>query len=280
MDNEVTDMIKCGNWPVGVCSWSLQTDIAGVADAMKTIGLSHVHLAIADAAGPNGAEYMAAIKAQDWTISSTMVAFPSEDYSTLDSIKVTGGVAPDDCWETNRDIFFGSVDATAELGVKLISLHLGFIDHHQPEYAEKFFTRTKILADKAAEKGLTVLLETGQESAADLQQFLKEIDHPALAVNFDPANMILYDKGEPIEALRVLAPWIKHIHIKDAIRTEVIGTWGAEVPWGTGQVGEKAFLETLKEIEYEGTLAIEREAGDDRFGDIKMAAESLAGYSG
>ena len=92
--------------------------------------------------------------------------------------------------------------------------------------------------------------------------------------------MILYDKGDPIEAVRVLAPWIKHIHIKDAIRTTQPGTWGAEVPWGDGQVGTEAFLDVLEEIGFEGALAIEREAGDDRFGDIKLAAERLLNSNG
>jgi L-ribulose-5-phosphate 3-epimerase len=109
----------------------------------------------------------------------------------------------------------------------------------------------------------------------ELKHFLEKLDHPATAVNFDPANMILYDKGDPIEAVRVLAPWVKHIHIKDAIRTKQPGTWGAEVPWGDGEVGPDAFLDVLKEVGFAGVLAIEREAGDDRFGDIKLAAERL-----
>jgi len=80
--------------------------------------------------------------------------------------------------------------------------------------------------------------------------------------------------------VRTLAPWIKHIHIKDAIRTKEPGTWGEEVPWGDGQVGPETFLNTLKEIGYEGALAIEREAGDNRFGDIKLAVERLSGFKG
>ncbi|MBN1126539.1 MAG: sugar phosphate isomerase/epimerase [Sedimentisphaerales bacterium] len=272
-------MIQCGKWPVGVCSWSLQTDVKGVADAMKQIGLSHVHLAVTPAVGEQGKEYLAAVKQQDWTISATMVNFPQEDYSTLDSIRVTGGIAPDDCWPQNRDLFFAAADITAELGVKYLSMHLGFLDHHDLAYARKFFERTKELADKAGQNDLILLLETGQESAADLQHFLKEFNHPSVGVNFDPANMILYDKGDPIEAVRVLAPWIKHIHIKDANRTQQIGTWGAEVPWGDGQVGMRAFLEALKEVGFEGVLAIEREAGDDRIGDIKLAAERLSQFT-
>jgi sugar phosphate isomerase/epimerase len=91
--------------------------------------------------------------------------------------------------------------------------------------------------------------------------------------------MILYDKGNPIEAVRTLSPWVKHIHVKDAIRTKKPGTWGSEVPWGDGQVGIKAFLKMLEEIGFEGTLAVEREAGDDRFGDIKLAVERLTAVS-
>ncbi len=90
--------------------------------------------------------------------------------------------------------------------------------------------------------------------------------------------MILYDKGNPLEAVKVLAPWVRHIHIKDALRTKTPGTWGAEVPWGEGEVDSDAFLRTLHEIGFNGALAIEREAGDDRFGDIKKAAEKLSAF--
>jgi sugar phosphate isomerase/epimerase len=271
-------MIKCGNWPVGVCSWSLQTDVAGVAEAMEKIGLSHVHLGVRAAVEEDGDECLKSMKEKDWTISSTMIDFPQEDYSTLEAIKVTGGVAPDECWEKNKELFIGAVDVTKELGVKYLSMHAGFIDESQPEYAKKFFDRMKLLADAAAAKDVELLLETGQETAEDLKKFLEELNHPAVGVNFDPANMILYDKGEPIEALKVLSPWIKHIHIKDATRTKEPGTWGAEVPWGEGEVGAQNFLTALDEIGFEGVIAIEREAGDDRFGDIKAAAEKLASF--
>ena len=273
-------MIKCGNWPVGVCSWSLQTGVAGVTEAMEKIGLSHVHLGVRAAVEEGGEKVRESISKQDWTVSSTMIDFPQEDYSSLEAIKVTGGVVPDEHWNLNRALFMGAVDVTTELGVKYLSMHAGFIDESQPEYAKKFFERMKILADAAGENGIELLLETGQETAVELKKFLEELNHPAVGVNFDPANMILYDKGEPIEALKILSPWIKHIHIKDGIRTKEPGTWGAEVPWGEGEVGEEQFLKTLGEIGFEGTIAIEREAGDDRFGDIKAAAEKLATFGG
>ncbi len=266
--------MKCRNWPIGVCSWSLQKDITGVADAMDKIGIDHVHLAIRPALEENAEDYLAALQKQNWTISAAMIDFPQEDYSTLESIKVTGGIMPDNFWEKNRQLFIDAVNVTAKLGIKYLSMHAGFIDETDMAYAKKFHNRIKSLADAAAEKGVVLLLETGQETAEQLRQFLKELNHPAVGVNFDPANMILYDKGEPVKAVRILAPWIRHIHIKDAIRTSRPGTWGQEVLWGEGEVGPEVFLNVL-EIGYDGVLAIEREAGNDRFADIKMTAERL-----
>ena len=271
--------MKCKDWPVGICDWSLRTDIAGVAEAMSKLGIEHVHLAVRPAVEEKGNDYLVAVRKQGWTISSAMIDFPQEDYTTLDSIKVTGGVGPDEYWQQNRELFVGAVDVTVKLGVKYLSMHAGFIDESDPAYTKKFYDRIRCLADAASEKDIMLLLETGQETAGELKHFLEELNHPAIGVNFDPANMILYDKGDPIEAVRVLASWIKHIHIKDAIRTKQPGTWGAEVPWGDGQVGLEAFLNVLEEIGYKGALAIEREAGDDRFGDIKLAAGRLQSYS-
>ncbi len=272
-------MRKCAEWPVSVCSWSFQKSIQEVADAMKAMDIGYVNLALLPALQADGEEYRKFIKKNDWTISATMINFPSEDYSTLDVIKATGGLAPDHAWEENKKLALGAIELTAELNVEYLCMHFGFIDHSDPAYVKKFYDRTKVLADAAAAKGIKFLMETGQESAEELKHFLEEINHPALRVNFDPANMILYNKGVPVDAIQVLAPWIRHIHIKDATRTKVEGEWGAEVPWGTGEVGADSFLNALKGIGYKGALAIEREAGNDRFGDIKMAAEKLSRFA-
>lgn len=271
--------MKCKNWPIGVCNWSLRTNVDGVADAMRQIGIDHVHLGVRPALEVKGKEFLAAVQRQKWTISATMIDFPQEDYSTLDSIKVTGGVGPDEYWERNQELFLGAVDVTVSLGVKYLSMHAGFIDESDVAYAEKFYERIRCLADAAGENKIMLLLETGQETAEELRRFLEELDHPAVGVNFDPANMILYDKGNPIEAVKVLAPWVKHLHVKDATRTKKPGTWGAEVPWGDGEVQTAAFLDTLAQVGFEGTLAIEREAGDNRFGDVRLAAERLSRVS-
>jgi len=267
-------------WNIGVCSWSLQAGIDDIAAVMDKIGVNHVHLAVGPALTDDGKEYIAAIRQQDWVISSTMISFEEEDYSSPETIKVTGGVVPDDSWEKNKKIFTDAVRITCQLKVQYLSLHAGFIDHTDSEKYQVMCDRIKYMADIAAGSGIILLLETGQESANDLAGFIKDVNHPAVGINFDPANMLLYDKGNPIEAIKVLSPWIKHVHIKDAIKTEIPGQWGAEVPWGDGQVPGDKFLATLKEVGYEGALAVEREAGDSRIDDIALAVERLKQYIG
>lgn len=268
--------MKCKNWPVAICSWSLQTDVAGVAAAMKDLGVEHVHLDVGAAIGEKGRKCLEEIKSQDWTVTCTMVVLPQEDYSTLERIKITGGIVPDEMWDTNRRMIIDALGITADLGVRYLSIHAGFIDENNKAGVEKITGRIRLLADAAADKGVMLLLETGQENASELAHFLEKMDHGHVGVNFDPANMILYDKGDPIQAVRTLAPWIHHIHLKDALRTSEPGTWGTEVPWGDGEVGTAEFLNVVSEIGFEGAMAIEREAGENRFKDIKLAIERLS----
>jgi len=96
-----------------------------------------------------------------------------------------------------------------------------------------------------------------------------------VTVNFDPANLILYDMDEPIEALRKLVSHVRQVHVKDAQRTTVKGQWGEEVVVGTGQVDWVAFVRILAEADYEGDYIFEREAGCDRVGDIAKGIATL-----
>src|SRR5262249_11358436 len=114
----------------------------------------------------------------------------------------------------------------------------------------------------AAEKGVTLAFETGQETADLLRRTLDDLKAPNIKVNFDPANMLLYDMGDPIRAVEVLGPDIRSVHVKDAIRPRTPGQWGHEVPLGQGEVGIPAFLRALKKVGYSGPLIIEREVGD------------------
>ena len=166
------------------------------------------------------------------------------------------------------------------MGLKLVSTHAGFLPHEpsDPDF-DKLSGRVATLAQMYSEIGGSLLLESGQESADTLLVFLDEMARRGasnVTVNFDPANMILYDMDEPIESLRKLVSHVQQVHVKDAERTTpALGQWGEEVVVGTGQVDWLAFVRILAEADYQGDYVFEREAGDDRVGDIWKGIAAL-----
>lgn len=262
---------------LAVCSWSLQpSDPQDLIAKLHAVGIRRVQLALdplreQPAVWGRAAEQL---RAAGIIVVSGMFGCVGEDYSTLETIRRTGGLVPDETWAQNWKNVQTTAPLAQSLGLKLVTFHAGFLPHDSgdPGFA-KLKARLEQVAEVFAARGVAVGLETGQETAAALRRFLETLARPNVGVNFDPANMILYDKGDPIEALRVLAPWIRQVHLKDARRTRVPGTWGEEVVLGTGEVDWPAFFRTLGEIGFNGDLCIEREAGGQRVADIRAARE-------
>ena len=269
---------------VGVCSWSWRLPMRDVAARMDDAGVKGVHLALGPFIAPDGrhgaaegAEAWAFVKEKvakgEWNVMSTMIAAVDEDYTTLQTIKETGGIVPDKNWAANQRIVTRGAQLTQELGCTYMSTHAGFLDEGNPAAYRKYLSRVRWMRDECRKYGVTLILESGQETAEDLAAFMSKV--PDVGINFDPANMILYAKGNPMQALKILYPWIRQVHVKDACETKVPGTWGTEVAWGEGEVGGKAFLAELEGLGYTGNYVVEREAGDDRPGDISRAVERL-----
>jgi sugar phosphate isomerase/epimerase len=146
-----------------------------------------------------------------------------------------------------------------------VGLHLGFVPHDRShELYAGILDLTRDLCDHCRRSGQGVHLETGQESADALLQFIGDVQRDNLFINFDPANMILYGAGEPIEALKKVGRYVRSIHCKDGKWAARPGEeWGQEVPLGEGDVGMETYLRTLAEIGYFGPLTIEREIPQD-----------------
>lgn len=263
---------------LAVCSWSLQADdTPDLISKVKSLGLSRVQLALNDHRGSAGGAAIGTVLADAGIeIVSGMFGTVGEDYTSLETIQKTGGVVPDEHWEANQNIAREVVEACGVLGLDLVSFHAGFLpeDSGDADYA-KLIGRLRTLATMFADAGIELAFETGQEEAGILAGFLDDLAAPNVGVNFDPANMILYAKGDPVSGLKVLLPYLKQIHIKDANFTGEPGTWGSEVVVGTGQVDWPAFLSVLVEAEYKNALVIEREAGDTRLADIRAAKNHL-----
>src|ERR1035437_8667635 len=265
---------------LAVCSWSLQpASPADLAAKLESTGIRRVQLALDPLRDSPGewAETSALFRQKGITLVSGMFGCVGEDYSTLQTIRVTGGIAPDATWEQNWSNIRATAVLAQQLGLKLVTFHAGFLPHDEKDSSfAKMLRRLAETADVFPAANITLGLETGQETAPVLVQLLQKLKRPNVGVNFDPANMILYDKGNPIAALRVLGLWIRQVHIKDARRTKVPGTWGEEVAVGTGEVDWPAFFATLRKLSYTGDFVIEREAGSQRVADIRTAKEIVA----
>jgi len=269
---------------VGVCSWSWRLPMKDVAVEMAKSDVKGIHLALGPFIAPDerhgaaeGFEALQLVKAKiasgEWKLMCTMIDFVDQDYTTLESIRRTGGIVPDGNWAKNRALVTAGARLTQELGCAYMSGHAGFLDESDPKAFKTYVERVKWMRDECRKYGVTLILESGQETAEDLAAFLPKV--PGVGINFDPANMILYAKGDPRTAVKVLLPWIRQVHIKDANVTKVPGTWGTEVVWGSGEVGGEDFIAELESLGYKGNYVVEREAGDDRVGDIRTAVGAL-----
>jgi sugar phosphate isomerase/epimerase len=210
------------------------------------------------------------------SLASGMFGTVGEDYSTPETIRRTGGVVPDGTWEENWRNIQAVADIAQGIGLKLVTFHAGFLPHKKSDPLHRVLQdRIARIADLFAAKHLALGMETGQETAEGLEAFLRELDRPNVGVNFDPANIILYNNGDPIAGLQRLAPWVRQCHIKDAVKPNAPGQWGREVRVGTGEVDWAAFMRVLQKMNIKGDLAIEREDGEERVADIRAARKFL-----
>jgi sugar phosphate isomerase/epimerase len=210
------------------------------------------------------------------------VGFAGEDYTTIQSIAKTGGYKPDHDWEERYAKTVAVADLTRQLGVKLLAAHIGFVPHDpkDPQHAV-MVDRLKRICDALGQRGITLVMETGQEKAEDLLTFIAAVGYNNIRVNFDPANMILYGVGEPVEAVGILRDKIIHVHMKDANwSSEPTRSWGEEVVLGSGEADIPRIVSKLRSGGYAGPLVIEREAGDQRIADIQEAIQFLRAMLG
>jgi L-ribulose-5-phosphate 3-epimerase len=227
--------------------------------------------------------WRAAASSFDFQIYTVFAAYAGESYNDIPAVRRTVGFVPPET-RAAREARTQEVSRFAHgLGVASVATHIGCVpeDRQDPEYAAVMESVRRI-CDFAAQFDQNFALETGQESAAVLLDFLHDVNRGNLGINFDPANMILYGTGDPIDALEVLRHHVLSVHCKD-------GTWppgepgahgtklGTERPLGKGDVDLAGFLARLRRIGYDGPLAVERESSDpvQRMNDIRAGIQLL-----
>jgi sugar phosphate isomerase/epimerase len=265
---------------IGVCSWSLRpSGPADLARKVRACGLDWVQLALDPLR--TGAwkvdETHHALGQEGVRVLSGMMAMAGEDYATIDSIRRTGGVRPDATWDANLAAARENAALARDLGLDLVSFHAGFIPEAAGDPARAtMLDRIRAIVDVFAKAGVRVALETGQETEGCLSRVLLDLRRPAAGINFDPANLILYGTGDPVEALDLLHEWVRQIHVKDATPPATRGAWGTEVPAGDGDVDWDSLFAVVRKRGVSCDLVIEREAGEKRGEDVRRAAELVS----
>jgi len=266
---------------LGVCSWSLQVgSIAELKTLLGQLGVNVAQVACGDPHHANWEEGDGMPKAaleSGIVMTGAMLGFPGEDYTTPQTIKKTGGFGDPADRPARLERLGWALERTLALGLKDLMLHAGFLPEVDDPDRSAMLDVLGQAGQLAAEKGVTLAFETGQETAQLLRRTLDDLKSPNIKVNFDPANMLLYDMGDPIKAVSILGPDIRSVHVKDARRPKTPGQWGEEVPLGQGEVDIPRFVRALKEVGYAGPLVVEREVGNqqERVRDVALGLDLL-----
>ena len=250
-------------WPIGVFA-SIDAGLGVHLDVAKELGVTTVqlHTPHAESRTPERiADFKRHLDDLGIEVTCVFAGFEGESYADIPTVERTVGLVPKDLRDERIAELLDIAKFAAAMGVDTVGLHLGFVPHDasEPEYNE-IVEATRRICDACGADGQKVHLETGQEPADVLEQFITTVDRANLFINFDPANMILYGCGEPLPALAQLGRFVRSVHCKDAKWSDQPGkTWGTETPLGQGDVDFRQFLKVLDSIGYTGPLTIERE---------------------
>ena len=167
----------------------------------------------------------------------------------------------------------GASDFAKKCGIPAVQTHCGFIPEnpHDPVYKEAV-DAIRTVAQHCKGNGQSFRCETGQETPITLLRAIQDVGVDNQGVNFDVANLILYGKANPVDALELLGPYVQGIHAKDGLWPTNPRELGEEVPIGKGKVDFPRIIARLKELDYRGAVTIEREiSGPQQMADVRAA---------
>lgn len=250
-------------WAIGVFT-SIDAGLGVKLEVASELGVPTIQLHAPEKqtrSQENADRFLARLAELGIELTAVFAGFEGESYADIPTVSRTVGLVPPETRAARTQELKEIADFARMLKCDVVALHLGFVPHDtdDPLYQE-IVAVTQDVCDHCQANGQNLHLETGQETADGLLAFISDVGRENLFVNFDPANMILYGTGEPIEALKKIGRYVRSVHCKDGTWADNPGQeWGCEVPLGEGDVGMETYLRTLQEIGYEGPLTIERE---------------------
>ena len=179
--------------------------------------------------------------------------------------QITLGLVPPEYRQMRVQNLCDGSEFAKKLGVTDIVTHMGFIPENpnDPNFAP-FCVAVRTVASYLKNNGQYLLFETGQETPVTMLRCFEKVGYDNLGVNLDTANLILYGRANPVDALDVFGKYVRNIHAKDGFYPTNGHELGREVRLGDGKVDFKALFKKLKELEYDSFVTIEREIWDEQ----------------
>ena len=173
-------------------------------------------------------------------------------------------------------------DFAKQCGIQAVQTHCGFIPENpnDPVYKETIAALREVVG-YCRNNGQNFRYETGQETPITLVRAIEDVGLDNQGVNFDLANLILYGKANPVDAIELLGSYVQGIHAKDGMWPTNPRELGKEVPIGKGKVDFPRIIERLKQLNYRGAVTIEREiSGPQQVADVRDAKTYLENLIG
>ena len=214
---------------------------------------------------------------QGITITMLWVGWPGKCEWNFVGGPDTVGLVPPRYREERCAIIKRGSDFAKMLGVSLVASHAGFIPENMSDPLYKGLVDSlRDIALHCAANGQDFCFETGQETPVTLLRTIQDIGTGNLGVNLDPANLVMYGKGNAIDSLKVLGGYVRGVHVKDGKYPTDGKELGVEVPIGGGDVDMPNFLKTLDRLGYRGAYTIEIELDRRVRGESPAEAISYA----
>ena len=208
---------------------------------------------------------------------SLVVGGPGKESWNFYEGPLTSGLIPRETRLARIAHIKAAADFAARCDIPAVQTHAGFIPENpnDPVYKEAIAALREVV-EYCARYRQNFRYETGQETPITLVRAIQDVGASNQGVNFDLANLILYGKANPLDAIELLAPYIQGIHAKDGLWPTNPKLLGEEVPIGKGKVDFPRILQRLKDIHYQGAVTIEREiSGPQQLQDVRAAADYL-----